>query len=74
MLARVNADGQAALREGGLEGARTHHEQSGLRRHAIDLFGRVRLGQEFHHFNLCSHTLVLDLFAVNVPLRTLASR
>jgi len=58
VVSRVNADRQAALGQRGLKGAGAHQEKRGLRRHAINFFARVRLGQQLHHFNLGSHTLV----------------
>jgi hypothetical protein len=72
-VARVNADGQAALGQRGLKGARAHEEERRLGRHAIHFPGRVRLGQKFHHFNFGSHTLVVILSAVSVPWQARAN-
>jgi hypothetical protein len=72
----MDANGQPAPGQTRLECPRAHLHQvkRRLRRAPVDFCKGIRLHQKFQHFYLCRHTLNPEiLFAVHVPLRTMAT-
>jgi hypothetical protein len=72
IIVRIDANGQTAFGQAGLEVPRAHlhHIKRRLWRAPVDFGQGIRLLQEFQHFNLGSHTLSTEImFAVNMPLK-----